>query len=122
MQLEIKEIDHILFIKPLEKSIETFNSREFKTQIFDLIHQQHDLIILNLSNVEFIDSNGLGCLVSILKLLTSHQGRILACNAQDPVKRIFNLTRLNQVLPLFQNEEEATTFLQDTMKTISKEQ
>lgn len=113
MQLDVKENGKFISIKPLEKSIETFNSRDFKGKVIDLINQNHDQIILNLSQVDFIDSNGLGSLVSILKLLSSHQGKIVICEAKDPVKRIFTLTRLNQVLPLVANEEEATKFLQN---------
>lgn len=115
MQIDVKEANKFLFIKPLDKSIETFNSRDFKTKVIELINQNHDQIILNLSEVDFIDSNGLGSLVSILKILTSNQGRIVICEAKEPVKRIFTLTRLNQILPLFRDEEEATKFLQDNI-------
>jgi anti-sigma B factor antagonist len=113
MQIDVKEIGKVLSLKPLEKSIETFNSRDFKTKVVDLINQHHHYIILNLSQVDFIDSNGLGSLISILKLLASHQGRVVICETKDPVKRVFTLTRLNQVIPLFANEEEAVKFLQE---------
>ena len=107
MEMEVKQKDQVLLIKPLGKSIEATNSRDFKTKVTDLINQGHHIIILNLSQIEFMDSSGLGSLISILKLLASHQGKIALCEIQEPVKRVFSLTRLNQVFPLHPNEEDA---------------
>lgn len=113
MELDVKALDRFLSITPQAKSIETFNSREFKIKVIDLINQNHNQIILNLSEVDFIDSNGLGSLIAILKLLTAQQGKIVICGAREPIKRIFNLTRLNQVLQLVESEEDAKFFLED---------
>lgn len=112
MEMEVKQKDHILLIKPLEKNIEAANSREFKAKLVDLINEDHHSMILNLSQVEFIDSSGLGTLISVLKLLTSRQGSIAFCETQESVKRIFTLTRLNQVFSLYPTEEEAIKTLQ----------
>lgn len=113
MQLELKKINNFLLINPIDKTIETFNSRDFKTQLVDIINQGHHFIILDFSDIDFIDSNGLGSLVAILKLVISKQGRIVISGAKDPIQKIFNLTRLNQVIPLFSNIDEALKFLQD---------
>ena len=120
MELDVKPLDRFISITPKAKSIETFNSREFKAKVIDLINEKHSHIILNLSEVDFIDSNGLGSLIAILKLLTTQQGKVVICGARDPVKRIFNLTRLNQVLPLVESEEDAKKFLEDTAGASSK--
>ena len=116
MQLDVKTLDKFLSITPQEKSIETFNSRDFKTKVIDLVNQNRESVILNLSKVDFIDSNGLGSLIALVKLLASYKSKMVICEAKDPVKRIFNLTRLDQVLPLFVNEEEAKKFLIESVK------
>lgn len=107
MEIEVKQIDRILVVKPLEKSIEASNSRDLKTKLVDLINEGHYFIILNLAKIEFMDSNGLGSLISTLKLLATHQGNLVICEAQEPVKRVFTLTRLNQIFSLYPSEEEA---------------
>lgn len=108
MELEIKEKDNVLVVKSLEKNLEAVNSREFKTKLVEYINQGKNVIVINLSKVEFIDSSGLGSLISILKMLSSSQkGGLAFCEIQEPVKRIFTLTRLNQVFPLYSTEEEA---------------
>lgn len=111
MQIDRTQKDQLLLVKPLEKTIESANSRDFKTKLVDMINEGHHLMILNLSQVEFMDSSGLGCLISILKLLATHQGNLALYNVQEPVKRIFTLTRLNQVFSIYSTEEEAMQFL-----------
>lgn len=105
MEIEVRK-EEALIIKLLEKSLEASNSRDFKTKLLEFINQGQRMIILNLSQVEFIDSSGLGTLISILKLLANHQGNISICEMQEPVKRTFNLTRLNQVFSVYSTEEE----------------
>ena len=111
MNIQVKQAKGVTFVKPLEKSIEAANSREFKSQIVDLINSGKTLIILNLSSVEFMDSSGLGSLISILKLLTNCNGKILVCEVGDQVARLFSLTRLDQIFHLFRKEDEAVNFL-----------
>ena len=123
MELEIKENPKYFLITPQEKSIENFNSREFKGKITDLINENNKSVILNLSKIDFIDSSGLGSLVSILKLLTSRQNNIVICEAKDAINRIFNLTRHNQVIPLLADEEAAIKFLENhTQPLLSKKE
>lgn len=111
MNLEIKQEKGLLLVKPLDKSIEATNSRDFKGKIMDLINQGNKMVILNLSKVEFIDSSGLGSLISVLKSLTNSQGKIAICEAQDPVIKVFTLTRLNQVFQFFPQEQAAINSL-----------
>lgn len=108
MEFDIKKKDGVTIVKPLVKSIEAANNCDFKSKLIELVDQGDVLMILNLSQVEFMDSSGLGNLISILKLLAHHQGNIALCALQEPIKKILSLTRLNQVFAIFPNEEEAT--------------
>ncbi len=112
MNIETKQDNGLLFVKPLDKSIEAANSKDFRGKIIDLINQGNSIVILNLSQVEFMDSSGLGALISILKLLANSQGKIVICEAQNQITKIFTLTRLDQVFQLFSNEKEAIVFLE----------
>lgn len=107
MEIEFKKIDDFLVVKPLEKSIEAGNSRDFKSKVIEKIDQGNKKIVINLSKIEFMDSSALGCLISLLKNLASQKGIIVLCEVQEPVKRILSLTRLNQVFSISSNEEDA---------------
>lgn len=116
MDIEIKQENGSLLIKPLEKSIEAGNSRDFKSRIVDLINEGNSTIILNLSKVEFMDSSGLGTLISALKLLNSVSGKIIICEANDQVTKLFALTRLNQIFQFYPKQEEAINSLKISTK------
>lgn len=112
MDIQIKHENGILLLQPQEKSLEGANSKIFKSKIIDLIDQGNKVIVLNISKIEFMDSSGLGCLISILKLLATIQGKIVLCGAQEAVIRIFNLTRLNIVFEIFTTEKDALNSLE----------
>lgn len=112
MEIEINKKDGITFIKPLD-SIEAMNSNEFKRKMIDVINQDNHSIVLNFANVPFIDSCGLGNLISILKLLSMKNGNIVICQARNEIIKLFNLTNLDQVFSLCKDEKEAVEFLKN---------
>jgi anti-sigma B factor antagonist len=64
-------------------------------------------LLVDLKEVRFIDSSGLGVLVSGFKNASTRQGSIKMCNLQTQVKSMFELTRLHRVFDIFQSVDEA---------------
>lgn len=64
-------------------------------------------IIINLEGVNFIDSTALSTLVRGLKLCREKNGDVHVCSLQQPVRVIFELTRLDKAFDIFATEEEA---------------
>jgi anti-sigma B factor antagonist len=62
---------------------------------------------LNLKMVEFVNSSGLGALVSIMKEIRIHKGRLTISNLEDYVQEIFDITQLSHIFEIFRSEEEA---------------
>jgi anti-sigma B factor antagonist len=79
---------------------------EFRTKIINFVEDGNVNIVINLSEVDLIDSMGLGTLVSLLKKV-SGRGEIRLCNLKENVKSLFHLTRLDKVFTLYRSEEEA---------------
>jgi len=57
-------------------------------------------VILDLSDVEFLDSSGLGAIVAVYKALGSGRHMALA-GLQSPVEKVMMLTRMNTVFAIF---------------------
>lgn len=112
MNIEVRQENGILCVKPQEKSLEGANSRELKKKITEYINQGNKIIVLNISNIEFMDSSGIGTLITILKLLASQQGKIVLCEVREAILRIFTLTRLDLVFKVFPTEKEAINSLE----------
>ncbi|HNM38329.1 MAG TPA: STAS domain-containing protein, partial [Anaerolineales bacterium] len=64
-------------------------------------------LIVNLEGVNFIDSTALSTLVRGLKLCREKNGDLHVCSLQQPVRVIFELTRLDKAFDIFATEEEA---------------
>ena len=67
-------------------------------------------LVVNLSGVNFIDSTALSALVQGLKHCREKGGNLHLCSLQQPVRVIFELTRLDKAFSIFATEEEAVKF------------
>lgn len=64
-------------------------------------------LIIDLGGVNFIDSTALAALVRGMKISREAKGDLLLCALRQPVRVIFELTRLDRVFPIFASVEEA---------------
>lgn len=62
---------------------------------------------LNLAQVEFINSSGLGSLVSIMKEIRLLKGRFTLSDLASYVREIFEITQLSHIFEIFSTEDEA---------------
>lgn len=67
----------------------------------------HAQVIVNLAQVDFIDSTGLAILVYGMKFCRRQGGNLYLSSLQQPVRTIFQLTRLDKAFHIFYNENEA---------------
>lgn len=99
MQLETRFEPNVLIITPLERRVDAHIAPAFRSALIDRIDQGHRHLVINLREVEFIDSSGLGVLVSALKRL-GRDGDLKVASPTDSVRAMFELTRLNRVIPI----------------------
>jgi anti-sigma B factor antagonist len=66
----------------------------------------HDLVI-DLSEVTFVDSMTLGVLLGAMKRLRPQAGRLYIVVSDPNIRRIFEITLLDRVFPLYENKERA---------------
>ena len=85
---------------------------EFKDSM-DAIDESNSKILLNLEQVEFIDSSGLGAVVSVMKQLG--RGRKMDLCALSPtVEKVFRLTRMDSIFSIYATLEQAASDQQAT--------
>ena len=105
MQIETRQAQTVLILTPLEKRIDAHVAGAFRSALIDRIDAGARQVIVNLSHVEFMDSSGLGALVSALKRL-GQEGTLKVCAPGPNVRSMFELTRLNRVIAILENEHE----------------
>lgn len=80
---------------------------ELREKIRDLLTEGEKRILLNLKNVDYVDSAGLAELVSGFTAAKARGGALKLLNVQKRVSDVIRITRLNTVLESFTNETEA---------------
>jgi len=82
-------------------------SAALRNLILDLLRQGHNQILLNLGAVHYIDSTGLGVLVSTFTSIKKQQGQLKLLNLTDKVDDVMQLTKLYTIFDTFSDESEA---------------
>ena len=107
MNLKTEASGNVMVIFVREERLDAHNSDELKKEMNRLFDSGTTDILLDLKEVRFIDSSGLGVLVSGFKNASTRQGSLKLCGLQAQVKSMFELTRLHRVFDIFQTVDEA---------------
>ena len=89
----------VVFVK--EERLDANNSEELKSELNRIFESGSKDLVVDLKEVRFIDSSGLGVLVSGFKNASTRQGTIKLSGLQTQVKSMFELTRLHRVFDIF---------------------
>ncbi len=79
--------------------------------ILDLAEQGKNGVVVDLAQVDFMDSSGLSALVSGMKALRRVEGRLALANARPQVRTAMRLTMLDRVFPIANSVEQAVEIL-----------
>lgn len=105
IKTELTEGITVLFVR--EDRLDANNSEELKAELRRLFESGTKDLIIDLKEVLFIDSSGLGVLVSGYKNSSTLHGNLKLSNLQSQVKSMFELTRLHRVFDIFTTVDDA---------------
>lgn len=105
IKTELTEGITVLFVR--EDRLDANNSEELKAELRRLFESGTKDLIIDLKEVLFIDSSGLGVLVSGYKNSSTLHGSLKLSNLQSQVKSMFELTRLHRVFDIFTTVDDA---------------
>ena len=107
MNLLIEQRGSAVLLTVQEERLDAHNSGELKTQMLKLFEEGRNSLVIDLHAVRFVDSSGLGALVSGFKNASSRNGSLKLSGLQLQVKSMFELTRLHRVFEIFADVDEA---------------
>jgi anti-sigma B factor antagonist len=106
MQIEEKKIEGKVVLKILEARFGADKAGPFKEYMTRYLQGGNRRVVLDLSKVDFIDSSGLGAILSVLKMM-GKDGELAVCGLTDPVASMFKLTRMDRVFTIHKTAELA---------------
>jgi len=84
----------------LDGEIDIYNAPELKEKLHKLIEQHPGNFVLDCQNLTYIDSTGLGVLISALRRVKEYDGQITITNLKPYIRKIFVITGLDKIFAL----------------------
>lgn len=94
----------------LAGEVDVYTSPQLKQRLVAAIDGGCLDVVVNLQELEFIDSSGLGVLVSSLRRVKEQGGTMRLVCSKESILKIFRITGLDKVFPIFVSVEEALEF------------
>ncbi|TGN19465.1 STAS domain-containing protein [Leptospira idonii] len=110
MLIHEKTVDTIAIIS-LEGEVDLYNAKELKDVLDKKIRNQQYEIVVNLEKVPFMDSSGIGTLVTAMYKLKKYHGNLKVCSVHGSVAKVFKLTGMESHLEVYQSEQTAVDSL-----------
>ena len=99
--------DEQVAVLTLKGRLDLASGSLLKEHVKQLCEKGTNSIHLNLNQVDFINSSGLGALVSIMKEMRLRKGRLTLSNLASYVQEIFDITQLSHIFEIYTTEIEA---------------
>ena len=91
-----------------KRMLDESNIRALHEELVELVEERGaSKMVLDLSGVEYLSSAVLGRLISLLKTVKKHGGKLYICNVHPNVAEIFEITQLDQVIGIEPGISEA---------------
>lgn len=109
MNIELSDQNGLLVAKVLDRRLDAAAAPDLKAKVGDRIDKGAGRIVLDLTEVEFVDSTGLGAILWVLKRLPGQSLALAGC--RPSIVELLKLTRLDRVFKLYPTPAEATAAL-----------
>ena len=105
--LKTETIGDIIVVK--FNNVNRFNAliaEPVKQQLKSYFNKPKTKLILNLENIDFIDSTGFGVFLSIMKTANNNYGFFKICNIHPEVMELFKLLQLHNVFEIYSTQDD----------------
>ncbi|MBK4729722.1 STAS domain-containing protein [Oxynema sp. CENA135] len=79
---------------------------KFDEEIESCISEEPDIVLIDFQDVSFMDSSGLGAIVSAIRTVQAAGATLFVCSINNQVKMLLELAGLDKVMKIFANREE----------------
>ena len=107
---DIIDYNTIVFKIPLTKRINLDSSKYWWIFLKTIVDGGAIKILLDLQNLEYIDSSGLGMLINVAKMLRKIEGDLVMFNVSADIRNVFKVIKLQEFIKIFNSEGEAVNF------------
>lgn len=106
MDLKIRKNSET-YIIDVNGEMDLYNSYKLKELVMKMLEKKVERYVINLENVDYIDSSGIGALIYICSTIKKMGFRLIITNIHGSVKKVIELTKLMGYFPISATIDEA---------------
>jgi len=107
MKIETRTVGDIQVLDVSGKITLGEGTMAVRNTVRDLLKVGNKKIILNLADVNYVDSSGIGELVSAYTMVSNQGGKLILLNLNQKIRELLRITRLLNVFQVYDDEKEA---------------
>lgn len=106
MSFTLKKIGDVVVVD-VEGQLIVGNRQELKQKVLDELEKGQRKFLIDFAQTGYIDSSGLGVLVSLSKKIREHGGELRLADLNDDLQTLFELTKLDTLFQIAESRERA---------------
>ncbi len=106
MKISQEQKNDVVICK-IEGEINLNTSPELRKIFEELINKNVKKVLVDFSQVGYIDSSGLATLIELFQRLKKISGKLRICDMQEKVKNVFEITKLHKLFEIYDSQELA---------------
>lgn len=106
MKFKSEKTDDITIITIPVDALDAGNIMEFKADITPLLKESKK-VLLNMGKVRFMDSSGIGAMLSCLRTVTGGGGELKMFSVKEQLISLFKLVRLDRIIDIYDSKKQA---------------
>ena len=106
MEVAVDQIGEIGVAEVPVDELDASNAPEFKRDITSVV-QTNTKLVLDMNRLRFVDSSGLGAILSCLRQLSAKGGDMKLCCMSKQVRAAFELVRMHRIFDIYPTREDA---------------
>lgn len=107
MKIKKNPQDDVMVLELSGKIMGGPDFEKFKDEVSGVIESGHRKVVLDLGGVPWINSTGLGILITGYHSIKAAEGQLKICNVKERVLSIFYISQLENIFDVFETREEA---------------
>ncbi len=111
MRFSINKQEYFVVFQLQESKLTSLNTPNVKTELVLLSNEGFKNIIIDLSDVEFVDSSGLSALLVANRLCSESNGSLVITGLNANVNKLIQISQLDKVLHIIPTLEESIDFI-----------
>ncbi|MBU7583526.1 MAG: STAS domain-containing protein [Nostoc sp. TH1S01] len=89
-----------------EGMLNGIRGNQLRCEVSNMLENGTDILLIDLKEVNFIDSSGLGFLVSAMQMARTANAKLFVCSVNDQVRMLFELTKIDRIVQSFADQDD----------------